>query len=61
MRKGAFARLCVAMNQQLVPVLASAGSSSSDTPFRREQVRYEFRRWRAERDGGGCRALQSQT
>ena len=47
--KGAFAKLCVAMNQQLVPVLNSAGFSSSDTPFRREEVRYEFRRWRPER------------
>ena len=46
--KSAFARLCVAMNQQLVPVLGSAGFSSSDTPFRREAVRYEFRRRRAE-------------
>jgi len=46
--KGAFARLCAAMNQQLVPVLNSAGFSSSDTPFRREQVRYEFRRSRSE-------------
>ena len=47
-RKGAFATLCVAMNQQLVPVLNSAGFSSSDTPFRREEVRYEFRRRRSE-------------
>ena len=47
--KGAFARLCVAMNQQLVPVLNSAGFSSSDTPFRRDEVRYEFRRCRSER------------
>ena len=47
--KGAFARLCVAMNQQLVPVLNSAGFSSSDTPFRRDEVRYEFRRYRSER------------
>ena len=46
--KGAFAKLCVAMNQQLVPVLNSAGFSSSDTPFRREEVRYEFRRSRSE-------------
>ena len=46
--KGAFAKLCVAMNQQLVPVLNSAGFSSSDTPFRREEVRYEFRRRRSE-------------
>ena len=46
--KGAFAKLCVAMNQQLVPVLSSAGFSSSDTPFRREEVRYEFRRSRSE-------------
>jgi hypothetical protein len=46
--KGAFAKLCVAMNQQLVPVLNSAGFSSNDTPFRRDQVRYEFRRWRSE-------------
>ena len=47
--KRPFARLCVAMNQQLLPVLHSAGFSSSDTPFRREQVRYEFRRCRSER------------
>ena len=46
--KGAFAKLCVAMNQQLVPVLNSAGFSSSDTPFRREEVRYKFRRSRSE-------------
>lgn len=46
--KSAFARLCVAMNQQLVPVLSSAGFSSSHTPFRREEVRYEFRRRRSE-------------
>jgi hypothetical protein len=46
--KGAFARLCVAMNQQLVPVLSSAGFSSSDTPFRRDEVRYEFRRCRSD-------------
>jgi hypothetical protein len=46
--KGAFAKLCVAMNQQLVPVLNSAGFSSSDTPFRREEVRYEFRRCRSD-------------
>ena len=46
--KGTFARLCAAMNQQLVPVLNSAGFSSSATPFRREEVRYEFRRWRPE-------------
>ena len=46
--KGAFAKLCAAMNQQLVPVLTSAGFSSGDTPFRREEVRYEFRRWRSE-------------
>ena len=46
--KGAFAKLCVAMNQQLVPVLNSAGFASSDTPFRREEVRYEFRRRRSE-------------
>ena len=46
--KGAFAKLCVAMNQQLVPVLNSAGFSSSHTPFRREEVRYEFRRGRSE-------------
>ena len=45
--KSAFAKLCVAMNQQLVPVLNSAGFSSSDTPFRREEVRYEFRRRRS--------------
>lgn len=37
------------MNQQLVPVLNAAGFASSDTPFRREQARYEFRRWRPER------------
>ena len=36
------------MNQQLVPVLNSAGFSSSDTPFRREAVRYEFRRCQSE-------------
>ena len=48
MRKGAFAKLCAAMNQQLVPVLNSTGFSSSATPFRREEVRYEFRRWRSE-------------
>ena len=36
------------MNQQLVPVLNSAGFSSSDTPFRRDEVRYEFRRCRSE-------------
>ena len=42
--KGAFAKLCVAMNQQLVPLLNSAGFSSNDTPFRREELRYEFRR-----------------
>ena len=47
--KSAFARLCVAMNQHLVPVLNSAGFSSSDTPFRRKEVRYEFRRCRSER------------
>jgi hypothetical protein len=46
--KGAFARLCAAMNQQLVPVLHSAGFSSSDTPFRREELRYEFRCCRSE-------------
>ena len=46
--KGAFARLCVSMNQQLVQVLNSAGFSSSDTPFRRDEVRYEFRRCRSE-------------
>jgi hypothetical protein len=46
--KGAFAKLCAAMNQQLVPVLNSAGFSSSHTPFRREEVRYEFRRRRSE-------------
>lgn len=46
--KGAFAKLCVAMNQQLVPVLSSAGFSSGDTPFRREEMRYEFRRRRSE-------------
>jgi hypothetical protein len=46
--KGAFAKLCAAMNQQLVPVLSSAGFSSNDTPFRREAVRYEFRRKRGE-------------
>jgi hypothetical protein len=46
--KGAFAKLCVAMNQQLVPVLSSTGFSSGDTPFRREEVRYEFRRRRSE-------------
>ena len=47
--KGTFAKLCAAMNQQLVPVLNSAKFSSSDTPFRREEVRYEFRRWRPDR------------
>jgi hypothetical protein len=36
------------MNQQLVPVLNSAGFSSSDTPFRREELRYEFRRCRSD-------------
>ena len=46
--RGAFATLCSAMNQQLVPVLNAAGFTSSDTPFRREQVRYEFRRGRSE-------------
>ena len=46
--KGAFAKLCLAMNQQLVPVLNAAGFTSGDTPFRREQVRYEFRRQRSE-------------
>jgi hypothetical protein len=35
------------MNQQPVPLLTSAGFSSSDTPFRREEVRYEFRRGRS--------------
>jgi hypothetical protein len=47
--KSTFAKLCVAMNQHLVPVLTSAGFSSSDLPFRREEVRYEFRRCRSER------------
>ena len=47
-RNGAFAKLCAAMNQQLVPVLNSTGFSSSATPFRREEVRFEFRRWRSE-------------
>jgi len=46
--KGAFAKLCVAMNQQLVTVLNSAGFASSDPPFRREELRYEFRRRRSE-------------
>jgi hypothetical protein len=46
--KGAFARLCVSMNEELVPVLSSAGFSSSDTPFRPDEVRYEFRRCRSE-------------
>lgn len=46
--KGAFAELCAAMNQQLVPVLNSAGFTSHDTPFRRERPRYEFRRRRSE-------------
>jgi len=36
------------MNQQLVQVLNSAGFSSSDTPFRRDEMRYEFRRCRSE-------------
>jgi hypothetical protein len=36
------------MNLQLVPVLNSARFSSGDTPFRREEVRYEFRRRRSE-------------
>ena len=46
--KSNFTKLCAAMNQQLVPVLNSAGFSSSETPFRREAVRYEFRRGRSE-------------
>ena len=47
--KGTFAKLCLAMNQQLVPVLNSAGFSSNDTPFRREELRYEFRRCQSDR------------
>ena len=47
--KGAFAKLCVAMNQQLEPVLNSASFSSHEMPFRREEVRYEFRRCRSEK------------
>lgn len=46
--KSAFTRLCAVMNEDLVPVLAASGFSTTDTPFRREQVRYEFRRPRAE-------------
>ena len=46
--KGAFAKLCAAMNQQLVPVLNSAGFSSSDTPFRREEVQARVRRCQSE-------------
>ena len=47
--KGAFAKLCVAMNQQLEPMLNSAGFSSHEMPFRREELRYEFRRCRSEK------------
>ena len=46
--KGAFAKLCAAMNEELVPVLNLAGFTSSDTPFRRDEVRYEFRRLQPE-------------
>ena len=48
MREGG-SQHCAAMNRQLVSVLTRRGFSSSDTPFRREEVRYEFRRRRSER------------
>ena len=44
------------MNEQMGPALRAAGFSTSDTPFRRDAIKYVFRRVRA--DGAGADVIE---